>query len=80
MTRLLGFPGPLPHDQHALLGHGVEIQIELLPSPVGSNALRTGRADCLNGCVHPRPVVDRVGTAHDGLWCVLDDVFLRGCT
>ena len=35
----------------------IEVQVELFPPPVGSEELRTGSADCLNGGVHTRPLV-----------------------
>ncbi len=49
----------LSMEKKVFLRHRIfEIQIELFTPSVGSNALRAGSADCFNGGIHSRPVVE----------------------
>jgi hypothetical protein len=54
------YPVSLPRQKQFLLRSWVEIQIQLLPSPISPDAPGASRANCFDGCIHSWPIVQRV--------------------
>jgi hypothetical protein len=54
------YPVSLARQKQFLLRSWVEIRIQLLPPPAGFDASSTGRADCLDGGIPSRPIVQGV--------------------
>jgi hypothetical protein len=50
----------LPWKEKVLLRRRVEIQIQLFPSPIRSDASSARRAHRLYRCIHTRPIIQRI--------------------